>query len=406
MSVGVRRNSVCGPGCAEIVAVGDGMQKPMLCRALTPAFSGECFSCAVRSTSVSSGSRLLSGRISTTGSFASPSPETGVSGAVSRQCALVFSQKMIAGMLPPLAAANKKPETVAVASATPRSRSSRKRLRSVFGAQPMILAMPSCGTPTPAKYRTRSRTASFTAKAFLAIGGPCFIMVRPLGALVEGLTRGVMRRGAPGETLPALHDDIDIGRVELDAAADAAGHFGCDQAGAGAQKRIIDRLAGPAVIGDRAAHAFDRLLGTVPPGLLALLVAERVVVGDFPDRRLGTVTLPVADLALAHRVPAGFVLPMIIAAAQGEVVLGPDDLSAQLQPASRQTSGNDIAVQSPVPDIGDIAGKQRIGLPPVDAIVVEHLAPRQGAATAAAARSPGRVVGNPVRRIGDHQGRL
>jgi len=43
MSVGVRRNSVCGPGCAEIVAVGDGMQKPMLCRALTSAFSGEVF---------------------------------------------------------------------------------------------------------------------------------------------------------------------------------------------------------------------------------------------------------------------------------------------------------------------------------------------------------------------------
>src|SRR6516164_9882987 len=43
MSVGVRRNSVCGPGCADIVAVSDGMQKPMLSPALTPAFSGEVF---------------------------------------------------------------------------------------------------------------------------------------------------------------------------------------------------------------------------------------------------------------------------------------------------------------------------------------------------------------------------
>ena len=106
-----------------------------------------------------------------------------------------------------------------------------------------------------------------------------------------------MRRGAPSEALPALHDDIDISGVELDTAADAAGHFGCDQAGAGAEKRIIDRLAGPAVIGDRAAHALDRLLGAVSPTLLTLRVAERVVVGDFPDRRLGAVTLPVADLA-------------------------------------------------------------------------------------------------------------
>src|SRR5438132_1587455 len=68
----------------------------------------------------------------------------GSSGAVlSRQWALVFSQKMIAGMLPPFAAANKKPHIVALASATPRSRSARNRLRSVFGAQPMILAMSS-----------------------------------------------------------------------------------------------------------------------------------------------------------------------------------------------------------------------------------------------------------------------
>ena len=91
--------------------------------------------------------------------------------------------------------------------------------------------------------------------------------------------------------------------------------------------------------------------------------------------------LPVAALALAHGVPAGFVLPVIIAAAQGEVLLGPDDLSARLQPASGQIGGDDVAVQSPVPDIGDIPGEQRIGLPPVGAIVVEHLALRELAGT-------------------------
>src|SRR5215472_7223510 len=30
MSAAVRRNAVCGPGCAEIVALGDGMQRPIL----------------------------------------------------------------------------------------------------------------------------------------------------------------------------------------------------------------------------------------------------------------------------------------------------------------------------------------------------------------------------------------
>ena len=215
-----------------------------------------------------------------------------------------------------------------------------------------------------------------------------------------------MDRGAPGEELPASHDDIDIGGAELETVADAAGHFGGDQARARAEKRVIDRLAGPAVVDDRAAHALDRLLRAVPPALLALPVAERIVVGDLPDRGLRAVALPVAGLALAHRVPAGFVLPVVIAAAQGEVLLGPDDLSAQLQPAGRQIGGHDIAVQRAVPDIGDIPGKQRIGLPPVGAIVVEHLALRELAAAEAAARSPGRIVADPVRRIGDHQMRL
>src|SRR4029077_19124673 len=114
-----------------------------------------------------------------------------------------------------------------------------------------------------------------------------------------------MDRAASGEELPALHNDIDKGGAELEAAADPAGHLGGDQARAGAEKRIVDRLAGPAVVDDRAAHAFDRLLGAVPPALLALAVTKRVVVGDLPHRRLGAVTLPVAGLAFAHRVPTG-----------------------------------------------------------------------------------------------------
>jgi hypothetical protein len=45
--------------------------------------------------------------------------------------------------LPPWAAANKEPETMALASATPRSRSSRHRLRNVFGEHWTILAISS-----------------------------------------------------------------------------------------------------------------------------------------------------------------------------------------------------------------------------------------------------------------------
>jgi hypothetical protein len=88
---------------------------------------------------------------------------------LSRHCARVFIEKIIAAMFPAFAAANKYPQFFALASATPRSSSSRKRLRSVFGEQPMILAMSSWRTPTPAKYRALSRIASFTANACLAM---------------------------------------------------------------------------------------------------------------------------------------------------------------------------------------------------------------------------------------------
>ena len=64
------------------------------------------------------------------------------------------------------------------------------------------------------------------------------------------------------------------------------------------------------------------------------------------------------------------------------MLLAPDDLSAQLQPASRQTGGDNVAVHNRVPDIGDISREQRIGLLPIGAIVVEHLALRELAGTA------------------------
>jgi hypothetical protein len=115
--------------------------------------------------------------------------------------------------------------------------------------------------------------------------------------------------------LPASQDDVDISRANLDTAADPAGHFGRDQAGARAEKRIKDQLARPTVVEDRTAHAFDRLLGAMPPALLALSIAERVIVENFADCCLRTVTLPVARFSVAHRVTAAFVLPVIIATA-------------------------------------------------------------------------------------------
>src|SRR6201993_5539871 len=138
---------------------------------------------------------------------------------------------------------------------------------------------------------------------------------------------------------------IDIGRTDLETAADAAGHFGRDQARARTKKRVIDQFAGPAVVDDRSAHALDRLLRGVPPARLALAIAKRIVVGELPYGGLRAAPLPMARLALAHRVPAGFMAPMVVAPAQCEMRFGPDDLSAQLEPASGQIATDHVAIE-------------------------------------------------------------
>ena len=66
-----------------------------------------------------------------------------------------------------------------------------------------------------------------------------------------------------------------------------------DQARARAEKRVIDQLAGPAVVDHRAAHTLDRLLRAMPPAVLPLSIAEGIVVGALPECRLGAIALPV-----------------------------------------------------------------------------------------------------------------
>ena len=85
------------------------------------------------------------------------------------------------------------------------------------------------------------------------------------------------------------------------------------------------------------------------------------------------------------------------------MLLGPDDLSAKLEPARSQARGDDVAVQRPEPNIGGSPGEQRISFLPVRAIVIEHLAPREPALAKVAARPPARFIADPVRRIGDHK---
>ena len=102
--------------------------------------------------------------------------------------------------------------------------------------------------------------------------------------------------GGPGEGLPPSQDDIDISRADLETAADAAGHFGRDQARARTEKWVVDQLARSAVVDDRTAHTLDRLLRGVSPTLFALPIAKRIVIGDLPHSGLLAVTLPVTSL--------------------------------------------------------------------------------------------------------------
>src|SRR5258708_40053416 len=85
------------------------------------------------------------------------------------------------------------------------------------------------------------------------------------------------------------------------------------------------------------------------------------------------------------------------------MVLDPDDLSAGLEAAGGEPVGDDGAVHGGVPDIGDVAGEQRVGLTPVGAVVVEDLSGRVLAAPETPALAPGRLVADPVRGVGDHQ---
>src|SRR6266436_184913 len=90
----------------------------------------------------------------------------------------------------------------------------------------------------------------------------------------------------------------------------------------------------------------------------------------------------------------------------GEVLLGPDDLSASQQPATGQIGGDCIAAQRPVPHISDIPEEECVGFTPVGTIVVEHLSLRELSPAKLAARAPARVIADPVWRIGNHQMRL
>ncbi len=198
----------------------------------------------------------------------------------------------------------------------------------------------------------------------------------------------------PGERLPAQHRHVDVGRRELDGVAHPAGRLGGDQRGARAAERLVDRLAGAAVVLDRPAHALDRLLRAVHR--LGVLRPA----GDLPQGGLLAVAGPVA--LAAHGIPAGFVLPVVVTPPEHQPVLGPDDLRPDLEARRDQALGHRRGVQGAVPHVCDVAGEQRPGLAPVRPVVVRHLAHALRVAQPRPV-APGRVVFHAVGWVGHHQ---
>ena len=129
------------------------------------------------------------------------------------------------------------------------------------------------------------------------------------------------------------------------------------------------------MVEQRAAHQLHRLLGAVAgDDIVASFAAKPIQVCHLPKRRLFPVAAPSGRLPLANGVPARFMLPVIVAAAQRKVLLGPDDLAADFKAGAFQRLRDGDRVDPGMPDVGDIARKQIVGRRPVDALIVEHFA--------------------------------
>src|SRR6476660_2928056 len=76
---------------------------------------------------------------------------------------------------------------------------------------------------------------------------------------------------------------------------------------------------------------------------------------DGPKCRLLAIPAPIRRSCPAYRVPARFVLPMIVAPAERKPILGPDDLGAHIEAGSLQGLLDLACMPAGVPDIGDRA---------------------------------------------------
>src|SRR5207302_2558070 len=128
---------------------------------------------------------------------------------------------------------------------------------------------------------------------------------------------------------------------------------------------IINHLPAVGVIEDWPAHALGRFLGSVR--VLRRILREGL---HLPKRGLVATALPVAGGTFLNRIETTLMLPVIVSPRNGKSGFGPDNLTPEFESGSLQRLLNLTAKQARMPTIGDISRKERIGVGPIDPIVV------------------------------------
>lgn len=115
--------------------------------------------------------------------------------------------------------------------------------------------------------------------------------------------------------LPAGDDDVAVSGLDFHREAATPAALGGDHRTAAAGEWLVHRIAMGAVVEHRPEHAGHRFLRAVHRRRVVLAGADR------PDGRLVARALPAGVAALADRIEAGLVLPVIVAAAEHEAAL-------------------------------------------------------------------------------------
>ncbi len=87
------------------------------------------------------------------------------------------------------------------------------------------------------------------------------------------------------------------------------------------QERIVNDVFLAGVVQNGTAHDLDRLLGAMAGSRLLAGTSKGIQICNFPNGGLLAITAPVRRFTLAHRIPAGFMLPVKISATQRKCCL-------------------------------------------------------------------------------------